>query len=420
MSIPIDANPFAICRHFAGSRIHLGVSGSVACYKAADLLRAWLKIGLEVSATPTSGACQFISPLLLKSLGAKPVYGEMFAPGEDVFAHLEPGMKVQVLVVAPASANIISRMAHGAASDMLSAQIVAFDGPIVVAPAMNPRMWANNATRENVDILQRRGAILVPPGNGDTACGETGQGRLAELPEIFLAALKAFSPADMLGKNVLVTLGPTREYWDGVRFWSNPSSGRMGSALATCAWLRGANVTAICGPSIQTYLPAGITRINVESAIEMYREADKAWPTSDLGIFTAAVADFSPIRPQENNVKRHKKDFPDGLEIAFENNVDIIATLCAKKRAGQRALGFAAEITPDMQSLLPLAKEKLKNKNADIIAGNRVNPGTGAFGAEMDSMAVVDVEGHEKIIEEASKADIAWELCSWLLRIGTR
>lgn len=419
MSIPIDANPFAICRHFAGSRIHLGVSGSVACYKAMDLLRAWLKIGLDVSATPTAGACQFIGPLLLASLGAKPVYGEMFAHGEDVFAHLEPGMHAQALVVAPASANLIARMAHGVASDMLSSQVVAFDGPIVIAPAMNPRMWANSATRENVDILQRRGAILVAPGKGDTACGETGQGRLAELPEIFLAVLKALSPADMLGKNVLVTLGPTREYWDGVRFWSNPSSGRMGCALATCAWLRGANVTAICGPGVQAYLPRGIKRISVESARDMYCEAEKAWPITNFGIFTAAVADFSPIRPPENSIKHHKKDFPTGLEISFENNVDIIATLCAQKTNGQKALGFAAEITPDMQSLLPLAREKLKNKNADIIAGNRVNPGIGAFGAEMDSMAVVDADGQEKIIEEASKADIAWELCTWLLKIAT-
>lgn len=417
MSHQITENPFAFSKHFAKSRIHLGISGSIACYKAADLLRAWLKIGLEVSATLTAGARQFISPLLIEALGAKPVYGEMFQTGVDVFAHLEPGENTQALIIAPASANLLSRLATGSAADMLSAQALAFTGQLVICPAMNPRMWANSATKENVRVLKLRDAFFVNPGIGDTACGEKGRGRLAELPEIFLAALWALSPKDMQGKNVLVTLGPTREFWDDVRFWSNPSSGRMGCALATCAWLRGANVTAICGPGIDVYMPEAVKRINVHSAKEMLEEAEKIWPQTDFGFFSAAVSDFAPVRPENCAVKFSKKNFPDGPDIHFYLNKDIIKTLCSHKKPNQKALGFAAEITADMPALLPLVKEKLAHKNADIIAGNRVNPGIGAFGADDARMAVVDIHGHEEIWEQESKADIAWKLCSWLLQI---
>lgn len=417
MSHQITENPFAYCRHFAKSRIHLGISGSIACYKAADLLRAWLKIGIDVSATLTSGARQFISPLMIKALGADPVYGEMFDSDQDVFAHLEPGTVAGAMIVAPASANVISRLAMGAASDMLSAQALSFTGPLVLAPAMNPRMWTNPATKENMRILQDRGAQVVGPGIGDTACGEDGRGRLAELPEIFLAALYALSPKDMSDKNVLVTLGPTREYWDDVRFWSNPSTGRMGCALATCAWLRGAKVTAICGPAIEVYMPEQITRINVQSAKQMLEAAEKIWPHTDFGFFSAAVSDFAPERPENSAIKFSKKNFPNGPDIHFDLNPDIIKTLCAHKKQNQKALGFAAEITPDIHSLLPLVKAKLEHKNADIIAGNRVNSGSGAFGADNDIMAVIDSRGHEEIWDTASKADIAWKLCTWLQKL---
>lgn len=415
MSNQIADNPFAFCRHFAGSYLHLGICGSVACYKAADLLRAWLKIGLDVSSTLSAGARQFISPMLIESLGAKPVYGEMFETGSDVFAHLEPGMKDGAMIIAPASANALARLAQGAASDMLSAQALAFAGPLVIAPAMNPRMWSNPATVENAQILRKRGAVIVEPDIGDTACGEEGRGRLAKLPEIFLAALRALSPQDMAGKKVLVTLGPTREFWDEVRFWSNPSTGRMGCALATCAWLRGAEVTAICGPAIEVYMPKGVKRINVLSAREMFAEAEKIWPQTDFGLFSAAVSDFAP--ESNKTGKASKKEFPDGPEIRFEVNRDIIGSLCASKGSGQKALGFAAQITPDMPALLPLVRDKLRRKNADIIAGNRVNPDSGAFGADDNAMAVVDRNGREEIWEAASKADIAWDLCSWLLTL---
>ncbi len=382
-----------------------------------DVLRALLRLDIQVSATLSPGAREFVSPLLFRSLGADPVYDEMFTDA-NVFAHLEPGAQAQAMLIAPASANLLSRLATGSAQDMLSAQFVAFAGPCAIAPAMNPRMWAHKATRENVKTLVEWGASLIPPALGDTACGEQGRGRLADSGEIFLGALRLLAPQDMAGINVLVTLGPTREMWDGVRYWSNPSSGRMGGAIATCCWLRGANVTAICGPGINVFLPEGIERISVNCANEMYNAAKDAWPKANMGFFSAAVADFAPIRPENaDDVKIKKAATPGNLEIEFSRNPDILATLSADRGNGQKALGFAAEITPDMQSLLPLARLKLNAKKADVIAANRVNPASGAFGADDGSMAVVDAQGHEEIWQPQSKADIAWELCSWLLRI---
>ena len=242
----MSASPFHNSRRFAGKRLHLGVCGSIACYKALDLLRALHALDIHVSVTLTDGARRFVTPLLFEALGAMPVYGRMFE-GDEVFDHLEPGQRAQAMLVAPASADALSRLAAGAASDMLSAQALAFDGPLVVAPAMNPRMWRHPATQDNVATLRRRGARVVVPGCGGTACGDTGQGRLAPVEDLFLAALRALSPQDMAGQRVMLTMGPTREKWDGVRYWTNPSSGTMGAALATSAWLR-----AICSASLTT------------------------------------------------------------------------------------------------------------------------------------------------------------------------
>ncbi|WP_241159317.1 MULTISPECIES: bifunctional phosphopantothenoylcysteine decarboxylase/phosphopantothenate--cysteine ligase CoaBC [unclassified Desulfovibrio] len=413
-----DDTPFTESGKFSGRRLHLGVSGSVACYKAAELLRAWRRLDMQVSATLTAGAREFVTPLLFASLGAAPVYGDMFAEGQDVFAHLEPGQNAEAMVIAPATADVLSRLAAGAASDMLSAQALAFAGPLIVAPAMNPRMWAHAATQENVERLRARGVAVVVPDTGAAACGDEGKGRLAGLPAIFFAALRALAPQDMAGLRVLVTLGPTREPWDGVRYWSNPSSGRMGAALATCAWLRGARVTAVCGPGVRSVLPEGVTREDVATAREMFRVASDAWPEMDMGFFSAAVADFSPERPADAGEAKFKKTgAEEGLSIAFSPNPDILRTLAASRRPGQRVLGFAAEIVPDMESLLQLARLKLTRKGADVVAANPVNAGRGAFGAAEASMAVADRNGQGEIWNARNKADIAWDLCSWLLRI---
>ncbi len=406
--------PVDLCTQFANARLHLGVCGSVACYRAVDLLRAWRGMGIHVSATLTRGARQFVTPLLFGSLGAAPVYEDMFTPGQEIFAHLEPGQHAGGMVVAPASADALRRLAQGAADDMLAAQALAFDGPLVIAPAMNPRMWAHAATQANVRLLRERGAVIVQPGTGGTACGDEGQGRLAPLHDIFLAALRSLAPQDMTGKRVLVTLGPTREQWDGVRFWSNPSSGRMGGALAVCAWLRGAEVTALCGPGVSLSLPCGLERRDVRSAREMYDAARELWPRMDMGMFTAAVADFSP-RPF-GAAKFKKADAPQGFSVEFAPNPDILRTLAAERTPEQKVLGFAAETPDNMDALLELARVKLAAKQADVLAANDVNaPGSG-FGAATNAVAVADAGGRGEIWPTRSKADVAWDLCTWVLR----
>ena len=366
----MSASPFHNSRRFAGKRLHLGVCGSIACYKALDLLRALHALDIHVSVTLTDGARRFVTSLLFEALGAMPVYGRMFE-GDEVFDHLEPGQRAQAMLVHP-------------------------------------------ATQDNVATLRRRGAEIVVPGCGGTACGDTGQGRLAPVEDLFLAALRALSPQDMAGRRVMLTMGPTREKWDGVRYWTNPSSGTMGAALATSAWLRGAEVTAVCGPGCPD-LPAGVERIGVGSAREMFEAASDCWPRMDMGLFCAAVADFSPepLGPQ----KFKKEGQQDGFSIRFTANPDILRTLSHQRREGQKVLGFAAETTPDMESLLELARGKRARKDADLLAGNRVNSGDSGFGAATNSMAVVDRTGHEEIWPNQSKADVAWDLCSWLLRL---
>jgi phosphopantothenoylcysteine decarboxylase/phosphopantothenate--cysteine ligase len=395
---------------FKGKRIHLGVTGSVAAYKTCDLVRAWLSQGIHVSATLSQGASQFITPLTFQALGALPVYAPLFS-GEDVFAHLEAGQNAGVFVIAPATADSLCRLAHGAAHDMLAAQCLAFNGAVVLAPAMNPRMWAHPATQSNVALLQERGAHFVLPAVGSTACGDTGQGKLADVREIYIAALRALAPQDMQGKTVLVTLGPTREAWDGVRYWTNPSTGTMGASLAVAAYLRGAQVYAVCGAGTP-WLPQGITRHRVSSAQEMFAAADALWDTADIGIFTAAVADFSPVPFGAEKFK--KADADAGFSIQFTPNPDILRTLSLRRKPQQKVLGFAAETAQDLAACV---HTKLERKKAHIIVGNRVNEAGSGFGSSTNSVLVADCTGREETWPLQSKADVAWGLCTWLLSL---
>ncbi len=396
-------------------RLHLGVSGSVSCYKSCDLMRDLLAMDIHVSATLTAGAGHFLTPLLFASLGAAPVYPEMFS-GEEPFAHLEPGQICQALFVCPASADLLARTAQGRAQDMLSAQILAFDGPVAMAPAMNTRMWENKATAANVETLRSRGITIVEPASGDLACGATGAGRLAPLPVLLAHALRLLCEQDMAAETALVTLGPTREPWDGVRFWSNPSTGTMGAALVLCAWLRGASVRAVIGPGVSPGLiPAlpGVTLHRVNTAREMFAAAQKLWPDCSMGFFSAAVADFSPL--PHGGGKFKKGSAPDGFSVSFTPNPDILATLSACRRPGQRLLGFAAETAPDTDSLMELARVKRARKDVDVLAANRVNAGDSGFGTATNAMCVTCRNGREAAWPVQSKADVAWDLCSWLL-----
>ncbi len=402
-----------VFRALAGRRAHLVVCGSVAAYKAVELLRLLGKSGLGVDVTVTPTATRFVAPLTFASLGADVVYEAMFGQGDGtVFGHLNPGAAAHAFVVAPATADFLFRAAHGAADTLASAQALAFPGPMILAPAMNPRMWANPATRENVETLRRRGHLVLTPESGVMACGEDGEGRLADIEEIRLQVLRAcaasLSGASLLGRKILLTLGPTREAWDGVRFWSNHSTGLMGAALATAAWLRGAEVHAVAGPGVPV-LPAEVCRYNVEGARQMHEQSLSLWPHMDAGICAAAVADFSPepFGPQ----KFKKAGSADGFSLRFLPNPDILTDLGRARRPEQRLLGFAAE-TADLESAV---RDKLTRKGADLIAGNLVGvPGSG-FGSTTNTMHVADKAGRTEDWPGTSKADAAWRLLDWLL-----
>ena len=341
----------------------------------------------------------------------------MFADRDATFGHLEPGQNADALFVVPATANTLAAMAAGLAGEMLHAQILAFSGPVLAAPAMNPRMWMNAATQANCTALASRGVTLVTPDSGSMACGDTGQGRLAPVPVLLLYALQALAPQDMIGQKVLVTLGPTREPWDGVRFWSNPSSGTMGACLAFAAWMRGAEVTAVTGSSVsRDLLPKGIpnlSRVDCGTAAEMYDAAAAAWPDCSMGFFSAAVADFSPVPYGSHKFK--KADAQNGFSVEFAPNRDILATLAAARRPGQKMLGFAAETASSMEELLGLARKKRQRKGCDVIAANIVGRKGSGFASETNSMAVAGPGEAGEIWETRSKADVAWDLCSCLL-----
>lgn len=403
-----DLAPQCRFSHLSGKRLHLGVCGSVAAFRALDLLRLWKQADIQVSATLSSAAQRFVTPCSFEALGASPVYSGMFSP-DALFGHLEPGQCAQAMVIAPATAATLAKLAQGQADTMLACQALAFAGPLIVAPAMNPRMWGHPATRENLDKLCTRGVRIVAPGSGSTACGDTGQGRLAPLQDICLTAMKALSPQDMAGKNVMITLGPTREQWDAVRYWSNPSTGIMGASLALAAWLRGANTTAICGPGCPD-LPRDIQRIDVVSAREMFTAAQALWPEQDIGIFTAAVADFSPEPFGEHKFK--KNGHAEGFTLRFLPNPDILKTLARQRRPEQKILGFAAETDDDLAAAV---RQKRADKNATLLAGNRIgSPGSG-FGSHENRMVVADATGREEQWPTLPKPDVAWRLCSWLL-----
>ena len=402
--------------NFTGKRLHLGICGSVAGYKSLDLLRQWKDTGMDIGATLTASARKFLTPLLFEALGAKPVYDAMYADEtasgrfDDPFPHLTPGAAADAFFIVAASASTMARIAHGIADEVLSCQALAFPKPLVIAPAMNPRMWANAATQENWETLRRRGHILVEPTRGRVACMEEGGGRLADSRELYLAGLKALSPQDMEGKTVMVTMGPTREFWDGIRFLSNPSTGTMGAAVAVAAYLRGATVHAVCGPGCP-WLPAAIKRHDVVSAKDMFAAASDLWPGMDVGVFTSAVADFAPI---PFGKEKFKKDSAGAeLTISYTQNPDILKTLATAKKPHQRAVAFAAETS----NLETLALEKLKRKNADMIVGNTVNMADSGFGDGANTGFVADRTGAQAFWPAMGKADMAWRILDWLLRL---
>jgi phosphopantothenoylcysteine decarboxylase/phosphopantothenate--cysteine ligase len=410
-------------KYFAGRHIHLGVTGSVAAYKALDLLRAFHKNGLRLSAALTETAARFVTPLSFRALGAEVVYSTMFpgcqgsgesclSAGGDILAHLTPGAKAEAFIILPASATTLARLANGLADEILSAQALAFPQPLVIAPAMNPRMWENPATQANCSLLRSRGHVIIEPAVGLVACAEEGKGKLADLRLAYLAVLARLAPQDLHKRKILITMGPTHEQWDEVRFWSNSSKGIMGASFAIAAFLRGAEVYAVCGPDCP-WLPEQIKRTDVHSAQEMFEAVNTHWSNMDWGIFTAAVADFSP-EPYGNG-KFKKIQSIDSLSITLRKTNDILAHIGLHKRETQKIVGFAAETSDLEKNVL----DKLQRKKADLLVGNlvglhRIDSG---FATALNQVFIADKNGKSESWPVLPKAEIAWSVLDWLLRL---
>jgi len=395
---------------YMGRRIHLGVTGSVAAYKALSLLRRFLATGASVSVALTEAACQFVTPLSFEALGADPVHATLFSPEAANFAHLAPAQTSHVLAVVPATADILAKLACGLADDLLSCQALAFEGPLVVAPAMNPRLWWAKATQANWQTLLDRGIVGVLPECGDMACGESGQGRLAAEDAIFAAVLKAITPQDMAGRRVLVSLGPTREYFDAARFWSNPSTGRMGACLALDAWLRGATVTVVSGP-VSWWFPEDVTVLPVTTAAQMYDACLEGWPQCDIGVMAAAVADFSPT-PLPGGGKFKKDAAPDGPPLVFAPTRDILAAMGASKKPGQYLVGFCAET----DNLAANAQGKLVRKHCDLMIANPIGRSDAGFAAVSNEALALDATGRQETWGLLPKTEMARKIWDFTIR----
>lgn len=355
-----------------GKEIVLGVTGGIAAYKAAEVVSRLRKMGASVHVIMTENARQFITPLTLETLSGNPVVHDTFErPATWEVEHIALAKRAEVFVIAPATANILAKMACGIADDMLSTTVLATKAPVLVAPAMNTGMWTAPATRQNVETLRQRGVCFVGPEAGFLACGDEGSGRMSE-PAAIVEAIEAIlcPRRDMEGLRVMVTAGGTRERLDPVRYIGNDSSGKMGFALAEAARSRGAEVTLVCGHTTAKR-PEGIPVTEVESTCELYDAVLVRAAEQDVIIQAAAPADYRPAHPSAQKIK---KQAGEGITLELVENPDIAAAVGAAKRPGQTLVGFAAET----EHLLDNARRKLDRKNLDMIVANDVSrPGAG-------------------------------------------
>ena len=381
-------------------KVLLGVSGSVAAYRAPELARRLAEQGAEVRAVLTEGGAKLISPLLLQAVTGAPARTSLWdEAAEAAMSHIELARWADCIVVAPATANTIARLARGEASDLLSTVCLAGTAPLLVAPAMNRNMWSNAATRENCAALRRRGAMLVGPGYGEQACGDVGEGRMSAVADIVAAVQQAVDLAGQLaGQRVLITAGPTREPIDPVRYLSNQSTGLMGFAIADAALRCGASVELVTGPS-EAFAPPAVRRIDVVTAEEMLAAVMQRAPECDIFIACAAVADYRPAQYSRHKLKRD--DSSASLEL--KPSPDILAQVAGMSRRPY-LVGFAAE----SREVEKRARAKLKSKGVDMIVGNLVGEGRG-FGNVETSAYVVWKGGHRRL-EQSTKPELARRL----------
>lgn len=394
----------------AGKRVLLIVGGGVAAYKALELVRLLRKADIAVRPILTRSGAQFVTPLSLQALAEDKVHQDLFSlTDESEMGHIELSRSADLIVVAPATADLMAKAAHGLADDLASTTLLATDTPVLMAPAMNVRMWEHPATRSNLETLRRRGVAFVGPGEGVMACGEFGFGRLAEPQEIFAAIQDALSlqgqGLPLKGKRLLITAGPTVEPIDPVRVLTNRSSGKQGYAVAAAVAALGAEVTLVSGPTALA-APAGVKRVQVETARQMLEACEAALPV-DGAVFVAAVADWRPAEPGASKAKKAAR----GPTLQLAENPDILASIArpGPMRPGL-VVGFAAETSPDEAELEALARAKRLRKGCDWIVANDVSR-AGVMGGDQNAVLFVTAEGTERW-GMTSKAEIARELAA--------
>ena len=367
-----------------GKSVVVAVCGGIAAYKAAELVRAFVKAGANVRAAMTASAREFLGPMTLQALTGAPVATDLFdLTQESDIGHIAVADGADLVVIAPATANVIARMAAGMANDIVTAMALATRAPILLAPAMNVNMWENAATQHNLRTVTERGMRVVGPGAGFLACRWVGPGRMAEPPDIVEAACRVLTPRDLEGRRVVISAGPTHEAIDPVRYLGNRSSGRMGYALALAAARRGADVTLVSGP-VALEAPTGVERVSVVSARDMDAAVRKAARGADAVIMAAAVADFRPVRAAPQKIK--KRAGADAPSIALEHNPDILAELARRRRGARPVLiGFAAET----ERVAEHARAKLKSKGCDLIVANDVSQPDAGFDVETNRVTLI-------------------------------
>jgi phosphopantothenoylcysteine decarboxylase / phosphopantothenate---cysteine ligase len=395
-------------------RITLGVTGGVAAYKAAELVRRLQQDSFAIQVVMTRGAREFITPLTFAALSGQKVITDLFAESsgeanlESAIEHIAVAQRTDLLLVAPATADILAKFARGIADDFLTTLYLASTAPVVVAPAMNVNMWNHAATQENVEMLRARGVKIVDPDEGYLACGMTGAGRLASQEQIVAAVRETLHfRRDLEGQTVLVTAGPTCEDLDPVRYLTNRSSGKMGYAVAEAASRRGARVILVSGPT-SLDAPAGVQRINVRTADEMHHAVMENFPESSIAIFAAAVADYRPVQTLDQKIKRNKEP----LTLSLEATPDILASV-ARNKGDRLVVGFAAET----QRVAENARKKLAAKNADMIVANDVTAEGAGFDHDTNIVTLFARDGRDLPLPRMSKSEVAQRILDEVVRL---
>ncbi len=392
-----------------GKKILLAISGSIAAYKAAYLTRSFIKAGAEVQVIMTPSATAFISPLTLSTLSKKHVITEVISE-EAWNNHVEMGLWADAMVVAPATANTLGRLANGVCDNFIAAVYLSARCPVFFAPAMDLDMWKHKATQRNVNLLKSYGNHFIPIGHGELASGLVGEGRMAEPEEIVSFLEIHFSQGQcFLGKKVLVTTGPTYEPLDPVRFIGNRSSGKMGVAIAESFAKKGASVKLLLGPSKLTPVNKNIETIRIQTAKEMYEAAIKHFPNMDIAVFAAAVADYRPKHVADQKIK--KKGI--AMNIELERTPDIAASLGKMKGEGQLTIGFALETTNEKEN----AKGKLEKKNFDMVVLNSLRDKGAGFNFDTNKIAILRKDNIHKEFELKSKAEVAEDIVAEILNL---